>query len=108
MSTTLPAGLPMVSQNTALVLSSIKASSAAMSSCGANFTVMPWRGQVWAKRLYVPPYSLLIETMLAPAGAMVCIAYVMAAIPSATVIYALPLYIASTSALRRDQLDFII
>ncbi|MNZ30858.1 hypothetical protein D3C78_481440 [compost metagenome] len=50
-STMLPAGLPIDSQNTALVLASISASSAATSSWAAKRTSMPWRGRVWANRL---------------------------------------------------------
>ncbi|MNP54208.1 hypothetical protein D3C76_1487450 [compost metagenome] len=50
-STMLPAGLPMDSQNTALVRSSISASSAGMSSWAAKRVWMPKRGRVCASRL---------------------------------------------------------
>ena len=45
----LPAGLPIVSQNTAAVLSSMSAPSAAALSSLAKRTSMPWLGSWWAK-----------------------------------------------------------
>ena len=47
----LPAGLPMLSQNTAAVLSSIRDASAAALSSVANRTSMPMLRNVWANRV---------------------------------------------------------
>jgi hypothetical protein len=50
-SATLPAGLPMDSQNTALVLASMFAAMASMSFGATRRTSMPSRGRVCANRL---------------------------------------------------------
>ena len=54
-STTLPAGLPMVSQKTAQVRSSISASMESASSSAANRASMPRVGSTWAKYVNVAP-----------------------------------------------------
>ncbi|MNV67039.1 hypothetical protein D3C71_1598220 [compost metagenome] len=51
MSVTLPSGLPMDSQNTALVRASISAAKLAGLLASANRTSMPCCGKVWANRL---------------------------------------------------------
>ena len=50
MSQTLPAGLPIVSENTALVFSSISLSIASALSLSAKRAVMPWRGSTWREQ----------------------------------------------------------
>ncbi|MNN50430.1 hypothetical protein D3C81_1650160 [compost metagenome] len=50
-STTLPSGLPMDSQKTALVRSSVLTATASMSSASMKRTSMPYWGRVWANRL---------------------------------------------------------
>ena len=52
---TLPAGLPMVSEKTALVFSSISFSIASAWSLSAKRVVMPWRGSTCASRVWVVP-----------------------------------------------------
>ena len=71
MSAMLPAGLPIVSANTAMVLLSMSRSRLAGLSSSANRTSMPCFGSMWANRVYVPPYSNGTDTTLLPASAMV-------------------------------------
>ena len=68
-STISSAGLDTVSQNTARVLSSMALAKFSGSSASTNLTVMPRVGRMSLNCVYVPPYSLLEETMLSPACA---------------------------------------
>ncbi len=62
----------------------------ASSGSSTNDTSMPNRGSVWRNRLYVPPYSDVLETMWSPADASVRMARVSAACPEASATAATP------------------
>ena len=66
-STTLAAGFPIDSQNIAFVFESMRLSSWGNLSWSPNFTSTPNRVSWWAKRVYFPPYSVALLTMLSPA-----------------------------------------
>ena len=57
----------MLSMYTAFVLSSMAAAKSSGLSPLTNLVVMPRRGNKTLNWLYVPPYRLVVETMLSPA-----------------------------------------
>ena len=80
-SQTLPAGLPTVSQYTAMVFSSIRRSMSAGASDAAKRTVMPERGSTCENKVWVVPYNCGTETMLRPISAKQSMALCKAACP---------------------------
>jgi hypothetical protein len=100
-SSTAPLGLP--------TLSVVFGRSAARHATGSSGSVtksteMPRSANVYANRLYVPPYSLAAETMWSPARAMFSSARADAACPLATATAAKPF---SRSASRSSTTDVV-
>ena len=107
-SVTLAAGLPIDSQNINLVLESIFFSRASRSFTSPNLVSMPILGKVSLKRLTVPPYSELVETILSPFVVIFNIAAEIAAIPDANARPPIPFSIAATRSSSTSVVGFPI
>ncbi len=68
MSATCIAGLPTVSVSTKRVEPETASSTAPGTAGSTNVVVTPNRGNVWVRKLMVPPYSDREATMWAPAS----------------------------------------
>src|SRR5690606_1166342 len=83
-------GLPKDSTKKALVFSCTALAKLAGSEGSTKVVVMPNRGKVTLKRLKVPPYKLLDETIWSPAFSSTKRAVLMAAVPEEVTTEAMP------------------